>query len=470
MRLLIVEEQLADFRSHHFQYQMAIAEGARELGVQVNLLCNERAKGDMTGEGSRRMEAGSRRRTGEGNEPSAIRSKAAEGGGGGTKLEMQPVLRTISGLSMGGEEGIANRPKRFLVLAGNLLANVWTLRRILLNSPRYDLVLCPTAWIPQIMMFAFMSFVLGQKFGPLALLFVRYPKLGPQQPRSFRAAKRWIDILFAVHPETRILAETAYARKSWEELLGRPVEYVVHPVEAIADRGFAERLNEPEAAAEDGLLLADGRSPSSLRNSAATSKSTADASLRDIPARPIIFGFYGFARHEQGIDVLMSALEKLQERGELTSEFRIVWPKGFYLPDGTWLEKEAFSHLPENVRIFSKPFDPAGYRQMMFETDWLVLPYRCASYEGRCSRIVIEACSFGIPVIYTKGTDLETVVDEHGAGIGINENNADDLTNAILQAEQNNPDFQSEAKQKCDSARKAYSADRFLNKLMVKDA
>jgi glycosyltransferase involved in cell wall biosynthesis len=245
-----------------------------------------------------------------------------------------------------------------------------------------------------------------------------------------------------VHPQTYVFAETRYARLAWEEFLGVPVSYVVHPVEVVkpkeenADKQISEILKRRDADC-----------------------SALDASA---PAKRVVFGFYGFARHEQGVDVLMRALEILKEKEELNAEFRIVWPKAFQMPDGSWMDREMFGHLGANVRFYENPLSPEGYLRELAETDWLVLPYRVASYEGRCSRISIEACVMGIPVIYTKGTDLEEVVRSHGEGIGAPEEDANKLADAILMAIRKNPAFKKKAVFKQAYAQADFSGNIFL--------
>jgi hypothetical protein len=195
----------------------------------------------------------------------------------------------------------------------------------------------------------------------------------------------------------------------------------------------------------------------------------AGRSTLDAPVKPVVFGFYGFARHEQGVDVLMRALEILKDQGEVDAEFRIVWPKAFQMPDGAWIDREMFGHLGANVRFFENPLSPADYLREFLETDWLILPYRVASYEGRCSRISIEACVMGIPVIYTKGTDLEEVMRSHGEGIGVTEEDAGALASAIRLAVQQNWVFQEKAAEKQAHASAIFSGRSFLEAILGKN-
>lgn len=224
--------------------------------------------------------------------------------------------------------------------------------------------------------------------------------------------------------------------------------------------------------ADERALMAEG---AKLVPSSATEK-TLDASspATSYPplatsASPIVFGFYGFARHEQGVDVLMRALEILKDKGELGAEFRIVWPKAFQMPDGSWMDREMFGHLGSNLRFYENPLSPEEYLRALAETDWLILPYRVGSYEGRCSRISIEACVMGIPVIYTNGTDLEEVVRSHGEGIGVPEEDPGALATAIRLAVQENRAFKEKAVVKEVHAQAIFSGRYFLETILGKN-
>jgi glycosyltransferase involved in cell wall biosynthesis len=131
--------------------------------------------------------------------------------------------------------------------------------------------------------------------------------------------------------------------------------------------------------------------------------------------------------------------------------------------------REMFGHLGPNVRFFENPLSPEDYLRELSETDWLILPYRVGSYKGRCSRISIEACVMGIPVIYSKGTDLEEVVRSHGEGIGVPEEDADALANAIRLALQENRAFKEKAVVKQVHAQAIFSGRYFFEAILGKN-
>ena len=408
-QLLIFEEQLYDGKSHHLAYYESILSAARRSGNEVALYANREVEEFVC-----------------------------------RRLNAIPALWTMAGFVASGPRRVANSFYRFVFLANNLLRNVAVCTSAL-KRHEPDVALCLSTWIPHVVLFLLVSLKMGRSMPTLVLLFVWYPRIGKAKPRAFRLVRFFVRWLLKVHPQTYIFAETRYAQRAWEEFLGVPVSYVVHPVEVVnpteenADKRKAEILKRRDADC------------SALDTSA--------------PAKRVVFGFYGFARHEQGVDVLMRALEILKNQGQFNAEFRIAWPKPFQMPDGSWMDREMFGHLGANVRFYENPLSPDEYLQALADTDWLILPYRVASYEGRCSRISIEACVMGIPVIYTQNTDLEKVVYEFGSGIPVCEEQPEDLVAAIRMAVTENLLWQIKALEKRIAAQLYFSGQSFVKEV-----
>jgi glycosyltransferase involved in cell wall biosynthesis len=671
-RFLIFEEQLYDGKSHHLAYYDSILSAAEKSGNKAILYANTEAEEFVC-----------------------------------QRLNAIPAMWTMAGLAASGQRQVRNKFRRALMMAKHLFKN-FLVCTFAVKRHRPDAVLCLSTWIPHLLLFLLVALWLGRSMPKLVLLFVWYPRIGKAKLLSFRLVRIILRWLLKVHPRTYVFAETRYARRAWEEFLGVPVSYAVHPVE-VAEReekkfesGNAEKLKQggtmesaahrttgrqdngqqdgttkdtntherggaglcldkpsgaafsnpftselardsentpltrsargPAMAAEpprtdhegrraeenaeklkaetlktldsgrsaldspakpvvvvvapglaryekgsdifqeaiklilraeervtsvedkaecgntdpggigfafhgarklkdklttkhnnlhekgeevlttdntdghgyqktqqgeaqgtcagasesDSLAseLADSPVSKSLIRSAdapaslpATSHSllaTAPAALAldagrstlDAPAKPVVFGFYGFARHEQGVDVLMRALEILKDKGELNAEFRIVWSTAFQMPDGSWMDRNMFAHLGPNVRFCARPLLPDEFLEALAETDWLVLPYRVSSYEGRCSRISVEACVLGIPAIYTEGTDLEDVISRHGAGFGVPPENAEELSHAILKAEKLVEIFKRKSLAQRTGARRNFSGKFFLNEIL----
>ena len=473
-KLLILEEQLYNAKSHHFSYYKSILSAAKNAGLDPVLYVNKGA------------------------EESVYR-----------QLGATPAMLTMAGLAASGTEHVHNRFLRFFMLVKNLIGNLFICRGALTSLQKTDAVLCLSTWAPHVLLFLLFKILLGNKMPKTGLLFVWYPKLGAKPSKSFLLVRSLVRLLARIHRETFIFAETKYAKQAWHEFLGLPVTYVVHPVDVAESprTDFGGRRTDPagikiqdstgqdnggrvapeiERTTKDTKLHEGGKAGPCLekpsgdafsnpftselaRNSENTSLTrSASSPATSYPplatsASPIVFGFYGFARHEQGVDVLVKAIEVLNERSGLNAEFRIVWPKPFQMPDGSWLEPKMFTHLGSHVRFIEHALSPEQYFQALVETDWLILPYRVGSYMGRCSRISIEASALGIPVIYTQGTDLEEVVRSHGEGVGIPDEDADALAQAIKLAIQKNQHFKEKSVEKQAAVRLNFSASVFID-------
>jgi len=458
LNLLILEEQLYNTNSHHYNYYSSILAGAAAAGVQLRIIANRQASDSVK-----------------------------------TRLGGEARLFTMAGLSANQQEHVGNKFWRSVLLFRNLIGNFFICRSLIACQKRPDAVLCLSTWIPHVLLFVFLAILAGRKMPKVGLLFVWYPKLGGKPANSFLLVRLLVQLLHRIHRETFIFAETTYAQKAWQEFLGLPVRYVVHPVEVaeLAEEN-AEKLKEggttnhtkTHERGEAGPCLdntsgaafsnpftselardSENTSPTCSASAPASSPATSYPPLAT-SASPLVFGFYGFARHEQGVDVLMRALEILKSQGEWVSEFRIVWPQAFQMPDGSWLEPKMFEHLTDKVRFFEKALSPLEYLKQLSETDWLVLPYRVRSYQGRCSRISIEASVLGIPVIYTNGTDLEEVITKHGAGIGVLEENAAALAATISEARRKIGLFADSAAARKASARQFFSGLEFIRTML----
>lgn len=68
----------------------------------------------------------------------------------------------------------------------------------------------------------------------------------------------------------------------------------------------------------------------------------------------------------------------------------------------------------------------------------------------------------GIPVVYSHGTDLEEVISNHGAGIGVPEEDAGALTDSFIQAKENNLYYINKAKSKRNDAQQFFKGEKFV--------
>ena len=179
----------------------------------------------------------------------------------------------------------------------------------------------------------------------------------------------------------------------------------------------------------------------------------------------LLFACYGFARYEKGSDLLKTAVQHIVTQTALSSKFCIQWLDPFRLPDGSVCAPEALSLFPQ-VRIIDHPLLSDEYQTLLQQTHCMVLPYRNSSYHARVSRIAIEAACLGIPMIYTQGGWLEDVVQEYGVGMGIEDENLDDLIAAIFTMTENYDIFRQQAIDRQTKAQQYFSGATFCQCLL----
>jgi hypothetical protein len=332
-------------------------------------------------------------------------------------LRAEPLLEGLSGESL---QSLPGALRRKIALIRRMLGNMRTLSRKIGREGSYEKVLVPTAWFPQIAMLLPALLLHGEKIRLLCLIFVHYEPDVATPSLQFRAIRWMLRLFQGMNRPFRVFAETSAARATLQEFLGVPVTEIPHAVPA----------------------------PMS-------------SSGRETGRRPV-FGFYGFARHEQGADVLLNALKKLESDGTFPdADFHFVWPRGFHLPDGQWIDPDSAPELHGKVTFYRQPLVGDRYRDMLARTDWIVLPYRSDSYAGRCSRVSIEACCLGIPGIYATGTHLEEVFRRFGSGIAVRENDPEALAASILEAFHGTAAFRRQAEARMASAREFFSPAAF---------
>jgi glycosyltransferase involved in cell wall biosynthesis len=222
-------------------------------------------------------------------------------------------------------------------------------------------------------------------------------------------------------------------------------------------------------------------------------------------AKPIVFGCYGAARWEKGSDVLQAAIrlvlqkaetlksEKLKEGFEVASErwrvasgenqflpatsypllvtasgrplhFKIQWVEDFRDGEGNLVSIDPWLREHQQVEVIGRYFEGDEYERRLGETDVMVLPYR-SPYRLRVSRVVIEAMLSGIPVIATRGTTLLEQAQAYGVGVGCYEDDAQSLSEAILEVLVGFEKMRDIAIKKSNKASDSFSVATFRQKL-----
>jgi hypothetical protein len=65
-------------------------------------------------------------------------------------------------------------------------------------------------------------------------------------------------------------------------------------------------------------------------------------------------------------------------------------------------------HDPARVRVLCEALDEAGYRSLVLEADMAILPYDARHYYARCSGVLVEMLSAGVPVIAPGGCSMSS--------------------------------------------------------------
>lgn len=255
---------------------------------------------------------------------------------------------------------------------------------------------------------------------------------------------------------------------------GKPVRFARHPKTAL----FRRLLKSLQPLVESGqvVLAAETRGMAAEYTRFcgvpfecfphAVQFAPAGAVPRAAPEKPT-FACFGFARHEKGSDLLQEAiLEIRQRRPDLPIRFMVQWLDDFELPDGTPVTRHPSLLEDPDVTFITSAFDAATYQSYLEETDGMILPYRARSYYARVSRVAIEAAILGIPMVYTRQTWLEEMVELCGAGEGFSDENLEDLVGAIIRMAEKIDLHKAKADSRRELARDLYSAEQFRNCLL----
>jgi glycosyltransferase involved in cell wall biosynthesis len=309
------------------------------------------------------------------------------------------------------------------------LKNLWAL----LKKETWDMAFVPTA-LPHHLL----AWWIVMRFHPkrprqLTLLFLNTPAVWNKEqkttilPRRARVTGMLIRMFKQLQRKNlvRLSVQTNAAKKELETLTGLPFDLLPQPVNHIPPMPFSNDNNF------------------------------------------FTYGFFGFTRYEKGADLLVDVLRRiLREKTGNRIKFRIQWTSSFQLPDGTACDMNDEIAQHPSVDVIRHSLTPAAYYELFSTTDCLLLPYRNSSYYSRDSRITIEAVTTGKPVIFTKGGWLDETVSEYGAGIGIMDESAEDLYQAIRQMSDNSETYKGLARQRAAKAKAYYGPDFFVKKLL----
>lgn len=177
----------------------------------------------------------------------------------------------------------------------------------------------------------------------------------------------------------------------------------------------------------------------------------------------LVLATFGFTRYDKGTDVFQVALKKLTAEGMPDGcRFVIQWTGDYTLPDKSLVTRDPVLESRTDVEYLG-PFTRAGeFPDWLSRTDVMVLPYRRDFYYDKLSRVAIDAAEAGMPMVYPRGTWLESFVAEYGAGVAFEPDNADSLGQALRTAVRDFTALSALAQARALSAREGFSAKRFF--------
>ena len=117
-----------------------------------------------------------------------------------------------------------------------------------------------------------------------------------------------------------------------------------------------------------------------------------------------IVTYLGDLRAEKGAYLLPRIIKLLRQKGFDSSKvlFRIQEniPKGAKKLLTFWVKKILLSKISDGIELLSGPLNNREYRNLLLDSDVVLLPYSSKNYAARSSGIFAEAVAAGIPTIH----------------------------------------------------------------------
>lgn len=398
-RLLIVEEALKDYTGHWYEYDKAVTEFNRAMGVDVTVAAHETVDSEIT-----------------------------------QSLGAFPLFRYTNW------DGIYSTPSAWRRYFGILRHNWYvykTMDQLLADAECYDCIFVPTVIIYHWIAWYWLTRKYqGRKFERL-VLFVRnnagsYPK-GETRP------------VFKRH--TILLKKILQGFQKWVEA-------------GVVCVGTDSARHATEYKLLSGLDLTVFPHPK-VQLPANVAKTTCQDTRAD--NYPVVFSCLGPARLEKGADIFQAAILYLQEtHPQLNAKFVLQWNREILNEDGSIFQRSVELEKSENVLFLVNDLTSEEYDFYLTQSDCIVLPYRRTAYYTRLSGIAIEAAMLGIPLIYTRDTWLEDAVSQYGAGIGVETENAKDLAETIIVMVEKIEQYRLAAQERSKLAQEYHSQSNFL--------
>jgi len=192
------------------------------------------------------------------------------------------------------------------------------------------------------------------------------------------------------------------------------------------------------------------------------------ATCRDRRGENVRFVMLGDVREEKGHRLLVEAIERLHEQGDLTGmEFVLQCHAGRYWQGYTAAYLGALEHLDlQCVQVVRDALGMRDYYRLVGCADVVVLPYRRSTYSARTSGPLVEAFAAGKPVVATAGTWMADQVARTGAGVTFRDGDAEDLARTLVAVRDSYGTLATRAEANRSSWVGVHNPDAFLSKLL----
>ncbi len=136
-------------------------------------------------------------------------------------------------------------------------------------------------------------------------------------------------------------------------------------------------------------------------------------------------GFLGGGRRDKGYQLIPGIVERFQRlEPKHIARFIVQTPRP---EDGLEKELEALKRFG-NVSVLENRISEQAYRDMLGNCAIMVFPYQQEIYHSRGSAIVNEAVAHGIPIVCTRDTSLEEMLER---GNGLSATGKDEFAEAL---------------------------------------
>jgi len=135
----------------------------------------------------------------------------------------------------------------------------------------------------------------------------------------------------------------------------------------------------------------------------------------------VTVAYVGDARTEKGYQYLPRLVHDMRARGDQPQRVRFCFQSNFNTPCGEPKPAVARAQLqqlpPDLVDLRVEPLSSRDYREVVLDSDVLLIPYDPFNYYARSSGVFVEAMTAGVPVVVPGGTwmalQLEAVIADY---------------------------------------------------------